>query len=290
MPNSHQQTLTDYYDANTRRFLAWGGSGRCVAIHRGLWDDTVANAEAAARRIHDHLLTQYAALQRPPPQRVLDLGCGVGGTLLHLAPVWPDAKLCGITLSTQQAHIAEQLARENGHVGRLQVLCGDFLQTQLPQADLLIAIESHVHAPSLPDFLAAAAQSLAPDGVLILVDDFLRHPEAQLPPSQQRLIERFRRGWRLGHLSTLSALDRAAANEGLEVVKQMDYSASIKLDRRRDRVLRWLAPGLAAAGAERWPICANMIGGDALTQAYRQGLMQYALVILRRSLSYTPTL
>lgn len=282
MSDSHQHALTHYYDANTRRFLAWGGSGQSVAIHRGLWDESVADAEAAARRIHDHLMRHYEALKQPPPQRILDLGCGVGGTLLHLAQIWPNAELYGITLSPQQAKMAQQLAQARGVTQDYHILCGDFLHTELPKADLIIAIESHVHAPSVPDFLRAATSALNPGGTLMIVDDFLRRPESQLQPSAQRLIQRFRRGWRLGHVSTLDTVRHYAGELGLTVASTEDFSAQIKLDRKRDRILRWLAPGLAALGAERWPLCANMIGGDALTQAYRRNLMQYALVVLTR--------
>lgn len=277
MPDSHQQALKQYYDANTRRFLTWGGSGRSVAIHRGLWDDRVSNAEMAARRIHDHLVGQWDALQKPSPLQVLDLGCGVGGTLLHLAQVWPEAQLCGITLSPQQARIAEQLTAERGLQTRCNILCGDFLNTPLPPADCVIAIESSVHAPRLADFLSKAARALKPGGVLLLVDDFLRQPERPLAPSAQRLIQSFRQGWRLGHLATLSEVRTAGQALGLTCLAEIDYSHNIKLDRPRDRLLRWVAPGLERIGAGRWPLYGNMIGGNALTQAYRRRLMQYTL-------------
>lgn len=282
MPNSHQHALKHYYDANTRRFLLWGGSGQSVAIHRGLWDDGITDAEAAARRIHDHLVAQWRALQKPPPQQVLDLGCGVGGTLLQLAKVWPEAHLTGITLSPQQAQIAQQLAAERGVHERYEIIQGDFFETPLPLADCVIAIESHVHAPTLTDFMTLAARQLKPGGVLLLVDDFLRHPEAQLSDAEQRLIENFRRGWRLGFLATLTEARAAAQVAGLTPLACVDYSQHIKLDRTRDQLLRWVAPALAAVGAERWPLCANMIGGNALTQAYRRQLMQYALLVLGR--------
>jgi cyclopropane fatty-acyl-phospholipid synthase-like methyltransferase len=187
-----------------------------------------------------------------------------------------------MTLSPQQAALAQQLALERGLTDRLRVSCGDFLSTDCAPADCVIAIESHVHAPSQDAFIAAAARALRPGGVLVLVDDFLRHPEATLNPSEQRLIQHFREGWRLGQLDTSAALIATAARYDLSHLTTLDYSQFIKLNRWRDHCLRIVAPGLAALGAGRWPLYANMIGGNALTQAYRRGLMQYQLLVLRR--------
>jgi SAM-dependent methyltransferase len=248
-----------------------------------LWDAEVHNAEAAARRIHEFLVSQFNTLEQTPPTRVIDLGCGVGGTLFHLADVWPQAELHGITLSPKQASVAQQLATERRVAERLTVTCGDFLSTTLAPADCVIAIESHVHAPSPDDFLAAAVRGLNPGGVLLLVDDFLRYPEPTLDRQSQRLIQQFRSGWRLGHLGTSNAFLEAAARYDLNPLTTVDYSQFIKLNRWRDHLLRYLAPGLAALSAARWPFYANMIGGNALTQAYRRGLMQYQLLVLQRA-------
>ena len=270
-----------YYDASTRRFLAVGGSGEALAIHRPLWGAGVATPQAAAAHVNTLVASAAEdALGRPPAQ-VRDLGCGVGGTLFHLARHWPEARLGGLTLSAEQVRLARRHASARGLGGRVEVTQSDFtLPTTLPPADLVLAIESHVHSDSAASFLRAAQGHLRRGGVLIVVDDML----ADAPPAHPRaarLIDAFRRGWRLGHVTPGSALLAEAGRQGFAAVATLDLTPLLRLDRLRDRALRLAGPLADALGLGRFALFANMIGGNALTEAYRAGIMRYRLVVLR---------
>ena len=271
-----------YYDASTRRFLTMGGSGAALAIHRPLWAEGVADLPAASGHINA-LVVEAAegALDRAPAQ-VCDLGCGVGGTLLHLAARWPEAALTGVTLSAEQVRIARAQAAARGLCDRLQVVQSDFTRPPtLPRADLVIAIESHVHAESAGAFLRAARAHLRPGGVLVVVDDMLAAPEADFPPRGQRLLDAFCRGWRLGHVTPAAGLVDAARAEGFAPAAVVDLSGYLHLTRLRDRALRLAGPLADALGLGRVPLFANMIGGNALTEAHRAGILRYQMVVLR---------
>lgn len=277
-----------YYDAATRRFLALGGSGGALAIHRPLWPAGIDGPEAAAAHVNDLIAAEAEAALGGPPDRVRDLGCGVGGTLFHLARRWPATGFEGVTLSAEQVRIAEHLARARGLAGRCRFLRSDFtLPTTLPRVDLAVAVESHVHAASAADFLAAAAAQLRPGGVLIVVDDMLAVPEAALSPSQAALVAAFRRGWRLGHVPPRDGLAALADAAGFDRLGQRDLSGLLKLDRLRDRALRVAGPLADRLGLAGVPLFGNMIGGNALTQAHRAGIMCYALVAFRARVAAT---
>jgi cyclopropane fatty-acyl-phospholipid synthase-like methyltransferase len=277
-----EAALRRYYDASTRRFLALGGSGASLAIHRGLWAPGISTGEAAADHINRLIVRRLKALDAPVPGRILDLGCGVGGTLIHLARTWPEARLDGITLSPRQATLAEGFLRARGLEGRAKVVCDDFLSLRpLPPADLVIAIESHVHAPSAGAFLAAASAALAPGGYLVIVDDMLARPLARMTARERRLVATFIRGWHLGQLPEPEALHRAARAGGLTVRADDDLSHFLRLDRLRDRMLHLSAPVADALGLGRWPLFSNMIGGNALTLAHRRGLLRYRMMVFR---------
>lgn len=276
-------TVADYYNASTRRFLATGGSGAALAIHRPLWAEGVTNAEQAAG--HVNTLIALAAEQAigQPPSRVHDLGCGVGGTVFQLARRWPEATFCGVTISAEQIALARKFAAGSGLDARCQFLCADFTQPmKVSGADLVIAVESHVHAPDAATFLTAARRHLRPGGVLIVVDDLLSHSDARLTQAQSHLIAAFRRGWRLGHVPTRDGLILQAQTLGYVHLDTADLTPLLQLNRWRDHALRVIGPLADRAGLSGQPFFDNMIGGNALTESYRAGIMRYTLLALGR--------
>ena len=281
-PARSRDRIAAYYDASTRRFLAVGGSGAALAIHRPLWAPGVGSPDQAAAHVNTLVARAAEAALGRPPDRVRDLGCGVGGTLFHLAGHWPQAALSGLTLSAEQVRLARSHARARGLDRRVHVLRSDFtLPTTLPRADLVLAIESHVHAPSAASFLQSARAHLAPGGVLIVVDDMLAVPEDRLDPRARSLVAAFRRGWRLGHVTPACGLLAAAREVGLQAVSSTDLGPLLRLDRWRDRALRLFGPLADRLGLGQIPLFSNMIGGNALTQAHRGGIMAYRMVVLQ---------
>ncbi|MFN3825788.1 MAG: glucans biosynthesis glucosyltransferase MdoH [Pseudorhodobacter sp.] len=271
-----------YYDANTRRFLALGGTGRALAIHRPLWADGVRTREAAATHVNHLIAAEAEAALGRAPLRVCDLGCGVGGTLFHLARVWPEADLCGITISAEQVRMADTEAEARGLGARCRFIRSDFtLPMTLARADLVIAVESHVHAATAADFLLAATRHLRPGGVLVIVDDMLAAPEGDLPARDAARIAEFRRGWRLGHVPHPAGLAGLAGRMGLDALRVQDLTPLLRLNRLRDRALRFAGPLADRAGLAGRPFFDNMIGGNALTESYRAGALRYTLMVLQ---------
>lgn len=273
-----------YYDASTRRFLLVGGSGCALAIHRGLWAEGVETAEAAAAHVNDLIRARAQTALGGAPAQVVDLGCGVGGSVFHLARVWPQARFLGITISAVQCRRATEEAAARGLSGRCRFDEADFTAPPgvAAGADLAIAVESHVHAPGAAEFLVGARRRLRPGGVLLIVDDMLRAPETTLAPRDRRLVATFRKGWRLGHVPDRAGLAAEAVAAGFAVEAVEDLTPLLRLDRWRDLALHAVAPVADRAGLNRWPLFGNMIGGDALTRAYRRGIMGYTLMALRR--------
>jgi cyclopropane fatty-acyl-phospholipid synthase-like methyltransferase len=286
-----RNAVAEYYDTSTRRFLATGGSGQALAIHRPLWADGVQTNEQAASHVNALIARAAETALGAAPARVHDLGCGVGGTVFHLAQLWPDAVLCGVTISAEQVTIARAHATARGLDERCLFVRSDFtLPMTLPPADLVIAIESHVHAPDADAFLTAARRHLRPDGVLIIVDDLLTMPEAELTVAQRNQVAAFKRGWRLGHVPARDGLVAHAMTLGFVPVDATDLTPLLRLTRWRDIALRAVGPVADWFGLSRLPLFGNMIGGNALTESYRSGIMGYSMILLRREDTATITL
>jgi cyclopropane fatty-acyl-phospholipid synthase-like methyltransferase len=295
--------VAEYYDRNTRRFLLVGRSGGSYAIHRQLWGAGVSTPAQASAHINDLVAEEIRSLGVSSPREILDLGCGVGGTLFHLGGLFPETRLRGITISPRQVEIAARLAARLGLASRCSVVLGDFTAMTPPvggspgvpsggvpsggvgesgPADVAVAVESFVHARDRDAFLASAAAQLSPGGLLLVVDDFLAMEEGALNPSMQAAVQRFRQGWRVPGLCTPGALQRSAASAGLTRVRSRDLTPLVRPGRFRDRVIRVLVPLFRGVGLGRGPFFGNMMGGDALQRGIQGGGIQYRMEIFRR--------
>jgi cyclopropane fatty-acyl-phospholipid synthase-like methyltransferase len=210
---------------------------------------------------------------------VVDLGCGVGASLCHVAARQP-VRGTGITLSPEQAAVGLRRVAGLALSGRVAILEGDFANPppDLPPADLAYAIEAFVHGVSAEAFFAGCARVVRPGGLLVICDDVAR---PMRDARAQRAVERFRRGWRVNTLVESDELRRCAASAGFDLVSTTDLTPWLEIGRPRDRLIAALAPLLARLprGASRWP---HLLGGSALQECLRRGWVGYELVVLRR--------
>jgi len=287
--------VAHYYDRNTGRFLRFGGGRDALAIHRELWGPGVRTATDAKRYVNRLLGDRLGPVGHPPTTAaastltVVDLGCGVGGTLFDLADRFPDGVMHGVTVSPAQVALARDLATRRGVAGRVHFHLGDFERLGsegrgphgVPvDAQAAVAVESFAHA-SDPDafFRTAAGCVLRPGGRLLLVDDFLTHPVEALDARGRRWVRAFAEGWRLGSVLTPDAVASHAARAGFVVREDLDLTPLVRLGRPRDHAIRVIAPGLERLGLSRVPFFGNMIGGNALQEGLRNGVLAYRMLV-----------
>jgi len=276
--------VAGYYDSNTRRFLRVDRGRRVHSMHRELWGPGVATPTDAADHVNCLLADAIDELVSSADPVVFDFGCGVGGTLFHLARRFPRARLTGVTVSPRQVEVAERLAGRLDLDRRCSILLGDFQGVELGHpADAIVAVEAFAHSDSADVFAAAAARHLKPGGVLLVADDFLASDRATLGPRERRVFERFRAGWRVPAVCTVDRFVGAAVDAGFEPIRATDLSGLTRPGSRvRDRLVAAVAPPMSWLRLERVPFCGNIIGGNALQTGLREGFLRYQLVALRR--------
>lgn len=281
-PTAHP--VARYYDSNTRRFLLVGGGGATHSMHRHLWGPGVASTAQAAAYI-DHLIAERILdLEGAAELTILDIGCGVGGTLFHLAEAFPRSRLHGITISAKQRDLADRLARRKGVEDRCLFHLGDFQTAELDvEADIAVAVEALAHAESAVRFFAWAAARVRPRGHVLIADDFLR--DGALDAIERRRVAELRSGWRAPAIGTVAECVGAAAREGFELVDDEDLTHLVRLGRPRDRLIALLSPVLRRLRLASTPFFGNMIGGGALHAGLRDGLFTYRLVAFQKGAS-----
>lgn len=281
-----------YYESNTRHFLRLGIGWRTLAIRRAVWAEGVSSLEEAVNYVNTLIAAQVdtaaATLARAPSAAkdqellVLDIGCGVGGSLFFLAGAGRAAiRGVGVTISPRQALIANGQARLRGLAHRLSFLAEDFTRVPgLPTVSIAFAIESFVHFSSPAAFFSPAARALVPGGRLVVVDDFLSGN--RLSRKDHRSIEAFRRGWVLSSLCTVARAVQSAQACGLRLVEDEDLSAFLSPLRLGARTGRWAVRILSAIPAP-WPYWRSTVGSLALAACHRAGLVAYHFLVFEKS-------
>jgi cyclopropane fatty-acyl-phospholipid synthase-like methyltransferase len=282
--SSKTRQVRDYYDANTARFERFGQGRRTGAIHRAVWSNEVRSRDAAFEHLNELVRREAEALacERDVPLHVLDLGCGVGGSLIFLASR-SGLTGTGATLSRVQAERARERVRRAGLDARVTIVQADFerLPDAVPVAHLAYAIEAFVHAADPAAFFRSAARHVLEGGLLIVCDDFLRRHETALAAGERRTVERVRRGWLTHSLITPAEASAHAERAGFRPLKDVDLTPYLELGRPRDRLIRAL---LALGSALPVPGHAwrSLVGGSALQTALGTGLIDFRFMVWRR--------
>ena len=279
-PNHSSTPAADvarYYDANTHKFLRFGGSGNTSAIHRAIWAANVNNATEAFEYLNDLIAQALRPVitTKPATTKCLDLGCGVGGTALYLANRL-DVSVTGVTISKTQCEIANTLAEQRKLAAKTRFIAADFeALPELGTFDAAYAIESFVHARDGLAFMNMVAKQLEPGARFIMCDDFT---QKNASAEAQRSIARFKRGWHLNTVLSTEEVCTLASSAGLRLVEQHDLSAYL---RQFPSPLLWALTQLTRIPLP-WAYWDNLAGGTALQNCVKKGWTQYQALVWER--------
>lgn len=163
-----------------------------------------------------------------PGSRVLDVGCGVGGTACHLARAF-GAYVSGLTPNATQRELAQARAGELGLRERTRFDTGwaHALPYESGSFDAVLFFESACHFPDRAAFFAEALRVLRPGGCLA-GEDWLAG-EGGEPVLRWTWCARVEQAWAIPALGTVgqyAALMRAA---GFEVELACDMREEMPL-------------------------------------------------------------
>ena len=124
-----------------------------------------ATLEEAQTSKHD-LVARKLGLESG--MRVLDVGCGWGGFLVHAASTYGVSGV-GITLSEPQADVAEKRVAEAGLAGQVEIRVQDYRDVRDGPFDAIssIGMFEHVGLARLNDYFASLQGLLASEGRLL---------------------------------------------------------------------------------------------------------------------------
>ncbi len=168
-------------------------------------------------------------------QRILDCGCGIGGSALVLAQRF-NAQVTGITLSPKQAQratersVAANLAGDTPPCAQFQV--ANALQTPFADQtfDLVWSMESGEHMPDKVAFLQECYRVLKPGGKLLMATWCHRPTDSlggPLTTAEHQQLDWIYRVYGLPYVIALPEYEAIAHTCGFQQVTAADWSPAV---------------------------------------------------------------
>lgn len=213
--------IARYYDLSEGHYRVFWNLNKSRSLHYGYWDASTRNFHEALLNINRVLANKTGIKEG---ERVLDAGCGVGGSALWLA----KERRCAVTgISLNKAQVEKAiLSAKKANLSKVYFEQKDYLDTDYPSAsfDVVWAIESVCYANDKGLFLAEAHRLLKEGGRLI-VADFFKAKNLQGKAAEQ--MKKFTNSWAINDFAVLEEFEQQAREVGFRTVESEDISAAI---------------------------------------------------------------
>jgi tocopherol O-methyltransferase len=292
MPLTLEQKIQQFYDASSRLWEhTWGEH-----MHHGYYGPQgqlrKERRQAQIDLIEELLQWSGAGITLPVPQKILDVGCGIGGSTLYLAQKF-QAAATGITLSPVQASRATERSQTLGLSSRTQFQVANALE--MPFADhsfdLVWSLESGEHMPDKQQFMAECCRVLRPGGLLILATWCHRSTEipdvpnpGAFPPvgpltaEEQKLLDKIYQAYCLPYVISLPEYAAIAHTLPLTDIRTDDWSTAVApfwdvvIDSALTPASVW---GLLTSG---WTTLQAALSLGLMSMGYRRGVVRFGVL------------
>jgi tocopherol O-methyltransferase len=214
------------------------------------------------------------AAQIKPGSKILDAGCGFGGSSIYLAENY-GADVMGITISPVQIELATQAAARKSVNARFLLMDAQTMDFDEP-FDVIWSVESISHYQDRSRFFATAAKLLKRDGTVAIIDWFKKERLDQR--TEKKFLHPIQKGM-LVELKTMDEYKSMMRTSGLEITQAEVLNENVSktwdlcLDIIKNKKLWELA---IARGAE---FVHFLQAFRAMRAGFRSGNFVYGLIV-----------
>jgi cyclopropane fatty-acyl-phospholipid synthase-like methyltransferase len=228
MKDFSDQDVINYYDLTQQHMRWFWKLDDSMGLHYGVWEAGITNLADAIRNT-DRILAKMGDIK--PGHKVLDAGCGVGGSSILIAKEF-GAHCTGITLSEKQVKSATAYAARHKVSDLTHFEVNDYFNTGYPDNsfDIAWAMESMATAPDKDRFLKEMNRVLKPGGKLLVCDYYKPHnyDVADYPCMQDML-----HNWIISDILTIEEKKELAGKNGFELIGYRDTTKDISKSVKR---------------------------------------------------------
>ncbi|MBA2728045.1 MAG: methyltransferase domain-containing protein [Parachlamydiaceae bacterium] len=283
MTSSAKEDIISYYDHCVSDYRLFWNLDRSFAMHAGYWDNTTKTLADALER-ENEILAELVNITSN--DKVLDAGCGVGGSSLFLSRRY-GCDTTGITISAKQVEMATLQAKNASLSCPPKFYVMDFTQTSFADEsfDVIWGIESICHAENKAAFIKEAFRLLKPFGRLVVADGFQLNKNLQQNDASNMTV--WLKGWGVSSLETVEIFQRELSAAGFQDINYRDITLNVMRSSKR---LYWISfPALAMSKIGEWFGVRSKIQTDNIWAAYYQyltlkkNLWQYGIFTAKKS-------
>ncbi|KAL7423949.1 Delta(24)-sterol C-methyltransferase [Cryptotrichosporon argae] len=217
--DQYTDLVNGYYDGATELYeYGWAQSFHFCRFYKG-----EGFLQALAR--HEHYLSSLIGLRKG--QRVLDVGCGVGGPAREIAR-FSGANVVGINNNEFQVGRAREKTAKAGLSDQVSFVKGNFMELAQQfgenSFDAVYAIEATCHAPTFEGIYGEIFRVLKPGGTFGVYEWCMTDAWDASNPEHKKIQHGIELGDGIAEMRTLSDARKALKAVGFEIVHEQDLA------------------------------------------------------------------
>lgn len=160
--------ISKYFNETVRDYRLIWHTGKHLSMHMGYSNEEAYQHDEAVLRMIQQLATRASITKG---DRVLDLGCGVGGSSIWLAANI-GCKVTGIDMNPRSLAVATNEAEKRGYHHLVNFTPADYRRLPFASGEVDVAwfLESFCYAPDKYEVLREVYRVLASGGRLVVAD------------------------------------------------------------------------------------------------------------------------
>lgn len=242
-----RERLDEHYDANASLYKFWASPRSALGAMLFGWERSAHPAELHYAWDLDHASSLDEAIRETTRRaiawleiddvrgvRLYEPGCGIGGGVIQVARMLPDAHVVGMTLVQRQAQTGSARLRALSLTGA-HLTCGNYLASPFADAsfDGVFAIETAVYTPrgERDHFFREMFRLLEPGCRFVVLDGVtLREP---VTTREVGWVQDVLDGWTMPSPATVEEFREHAEAAGFDVRQQQDVTGLVYASAQR---------------------------------------------------------